>query len=117
VITLCFAHCSVRICFDTETVQTEFSDGTVCLAQPQYNDDYRNTAERLGYGDDTWTMCWEHELFHTMLALNEGLPYSPVLWDVAHGTEAKPHHWEEENRVMERQREVNERRRARHTAA
>jgi hypothetical protein len=69
-------------------VDTVFRDGTDVWAQPRDDDEYRATAERLGYGSDTLRMCQDHELAHTVLAVLAGQPYSPTLWGVAHG-----HHW------------------------
>lgn len=98
----------VRIFEDARYLETLFEDGTKVGAAPQDTDDYRATAERLGYGADTWSMCREHEIAHTFVTQALGLPYSPTLWAVAHG-----HHngemWAEEELVLAYQRWRNSR--------
>lgn len=77
--------CLVRIFDQAHYVETIFPDGTKVPAAPQDSDEYRATAQRIGYGTDTWRMCLEHEIAHTGLLQSLGLPYSPTLWAVAHG--------------------------------
>lgn len=73
-------------------LETVFFDGSRVPACPEDTDEYRATALRLGYGADTWSMCRDHELGHSWLAVSRGvgefaarLDYSPTLWAVAHG--------------------------------
>lgn len=87
--------------------RTVFPDGSVVHATPEDTDEYRATAERLGYGADTWRMCFEHELMHSMVSRAEGFSLSPVLADVAHGRGGSPAHAIEETKVMEFQRKLN----------
>lgn len=79
-------QCQVRIFDEVKYLETLFSDGTRVPAAPEDNQAYRENAERLGYGADTWAMCREHEIAHTQLMQLLGLPHSPSLWSVAHGT-------------------------------
>jgi hypothetical protein len=109
-LTIGFPECTVRISFANKRIETEFADGAICEAEPQDTDAYRFTAEQLGYGSDTWRMCYEHELAHTLLAIADGLPYSQVLWDVAHGQEGLQSHVGEESAVLTLQRDINHRR-------
>lgn len=44
------------------------STGHVVLGEPQDNDEYRETARRLGYGDDTLQCCRDHDPLHMRLA-------------------------------------------------
>lgn len=75
----------VRIFDDDHYLETVMRDGTSVPAAPQDTDEYRATAAALGYGDDTWRLCREHEVAHTTLLQSLGLHYSPTLWAVAHG--------------------------------
>jgi hypothetical protein len=75
----------LRIFDDEQYLETVFADGTRVPAAPQETDEYRATALALGYGDDVWRMCREHEIAHTTLMQSLGLMYSPTLWAVAHG--------------------------------
>jgi hypothetical protein len=84
-----FPSVTVRIYAAWHTVETEFADGAILIASPEDNDNYRNTAQRLGYRDDTWTMCRDHELTHTIIAIRSGLPWCPVLHQVAHPEQDK----------------------------
>jgi len=43
------------------------ADGTTVPGAPEDTDDYRATAARLGYGDDTLKLCQEHEVTHIAL--------------------------------------------------
>jgi hypothetical protein len=76
---------SVHVYDDQRYLETLFEDGTKVPACPQDNDKYRSQARQLGYGDDTWRMCKDHEMAHTVVCQAFGLPYSPTLWAVAHG--------------------------------
>lgn len=80
-----FRNCIVRVFEETRYLETVFCDGAKVPAAPQDNDEYRATAARLGYGTDTWRMCREHEIAHTVVCEAFGLPHSPTLWAVAHG--------------------------------
>ena len=44
---------------------TAFPDGSGYGAFPHDTDDYRDLAQRLGYGGDTMAYCWEHEVCHS----------------------------------------------------
>jgi hypothetical protein len=80
-----FGKVTVRIYHAHHYLETELPDGTIVPAAPHDTDEYRATAQKLGYGDDTWRLCREHELAHSELAEALGLEYSPTLWAVAHG--------------------------------
>lgn len=51
-------------------------DGTVIEGNPQPDDEYRDTAEWLGYGGDTLAMCRDHDPLHALLTDWLGLPAS-----------------------------------------
>ena len=64
--------------------------GATVPGAPHDADDYRATAERLGYGEDTLAMCLDHDPLHAMLcdwlgvtshALRQavGLPHDELL--------------------------------------
>lgn len=74
---------------DEQYLETVFADAATVPATPQDNDEYRARAQALGYGDDVWRMCLEHEIAHTELMQMLGLEYSPTLWAVAHGDTRK----------------------------
>lgn len=75
----------VRVYDDERYLETRFPDGTKVPAMPQNTESYRAKAQELGYGEDVWRMCKEHEMAHTELMQALGLEYSPTLWAVAHG--------------------------------
>ena len=79
--TILIGHNRVEI--DTASARTTLHDGKQIPAIPHDTDDYRATAERLGYGSETGRMCVEHELLHTALACWLGLLESPVMRSVA----------------------------------
>jgi hypothetical protein len=91
-------------------LQTVYRDGSLVSAAPHETNEYRRTAELLGYGDDTWSMCLEHEIFHTLIAMAEGRAVSVALWAVAHHSEVL--HCDlilaEEAKVMCFQKQLNE---------
>ncbi len=93
-ITYSFKNCIVNVNPEYSYTETVFQDGTKVTAVPQDRDEYRETARRLGYGDDTARCSREHELMHTWLAEKMRQPYSATLWAVAHyldgGHEAAP---------------------------
>lgn len=64
--------------------------GGCVLAYPEPTDEYRATAERLGYGDDVLACSRDHELAHTRLSLAAGLPCSPVLEALGAGAPLSP---------------------------
>ena len=67
-------------------METVFDDGTSVGACPLWNDqDYKDRARSLGYGDDLWQMTLEHEIAHTVIGEINGTVHSLVLWHVAHG--------------------------------
>jgi hypothetical protein len=86
-----FENCHVAIWHGAQYLETVFYDGTRVAAAPQDTDSYRAQAERLGYGDDTWAMCRDHETGHTWLSERLGEPYSRTLWAVAHGDKQAIH--------------------------
>ena len=102
-ITIPLGQCVFALDLANQYAETRFADGTTVPACPHDTDDYRETARQLGYGADTWAMCWQHEMFHTVLAIAAGLPYSPTLWAVAHGEQGSV---DEEAAVLEFQREM-----------
>lgn len=79
----------VRVFDGEHYLETQFPDGTRVPAAPQDSDQYRATAAALGYGEDLWRLCREHEIAHTTLMQTLGLRYSPTLWAVAHGAHGK----------------------------
>jgi hypothetical protein len=83
--TLEFGRCVVHVFPEARYLETVFADGAKVPACPQAVPSYRATAERLGYGEDVWALCREHEISHTTLLQALGLEYSPTLWAVAHG--------------------------------
>jgi hypothetical protein len=90
-----------------EYVETQFPDGTLVPAVPEDTDAYRATARSLGYGADTARMNREHDPLHSWLAEKLGLPHSPVLWAVAHGTLAQGDFGAEEALTLAFQRLLN----------
>lgn len=76
--------CYAFVDHGTRVVETHFPDGTVLVACPEDDDDYRRTARDCGYGEDVWALCREHELIHQFLAVRMGLDCSPTLWSVHH---------------------------------
>lgn len=79
----------VRIFEDAHYLETVLRDGATVPAAPHDTDEYRATAAALGYGDDVWRLCREHEVAHTTLMQRLGLQYSPTLWAVAHGAHGR----------------------------
>lgn len=72
--------------FDGCTRITMVGGGTVTAA-PEDTPDYRDTAERHGYGDDTLALCKDHELMHLALADWLGT-VSPTMEFLTNGTHA-----------------------------
>jgi hypothetical protein len=101
----------IQVWPDARYLHTVYRDGAIVRAAPEDNDSYREMAARLGYGGDTWRMCLEHEVFHTLMAMAAGRVVSPALWIVAHGSEAEYNSdlvIREEEAVLEFQRKYNE---------
>jgi hypothetical protein len=73
-----------------DCVATHLPGGAEVVAAPQDNDSYRATAQRLGYGPDTFRMMRDHEILHTAIAHLLGLPESPTLRGVAEGKGSTP---------------------------
>lgn len=69
----------------TDSTCITFGDGGVVYGAPEDTDDYRATAQRYGYGDDTLRLCKEHEVTHIALCHWLGVP-SPTMELVRHGT-------------------------------
>ena len=65
--------------WDGNCVRTTLPDGAVIMAAPQDSDDYRRRAWDHGYQHDTFALCAEHEVGHSLLAYLLGLPESPAL--------------------------------------
>lgn len=59
-------------------------DGTSVPGAPEDTDDYRKTAREHGYGDDTLSLCREHELMHVALCDWLGMS-SPVMENLRRG--------------------------------
>ncbi len=84
-ITFQFSRCHLDYWPTREYLETVFEDGSRVEASPMDDLEYRATAGKLGYGRDVMRMCLHHEFIHSLRAEILGLPYSQVLWDVAHG--------------------------------
>jgi hypothetical protein len=54
-------------------------NGTVVLGAPHETESYRETAQRLGYGDDVLQLARDHDPLHAVLADWLNLPDSPAL--------------------------------------
>lgn len=54
-------------------------DGTIVFGEPHNSESYRETARRLGYGEDVLLLCQEHDQAHAWLADAIGLKESPAL--------------------------------------
>ena len=105
-----FSSCYVRYFPATHFTETIFPDGASVPAAPTSTDYYCDMAHRLGYGSDLAACSREHEILHTFLAEAQGLPYSDVMWAIAHGTEGEIPLWQrecEEGVVMDFQRYLN----------
>ena len=105
-----FRGCYVRYYPATQFTETIFPDGASVPAAPTDTDYYRDMASRLGYGSDLAACSREHEILHTFLAEEQGLPHSDVMWAIAHGSEESVPLWQrecEERVVMEFQRYLN----------
>lgn len=74
---------------EREICWTHFPDGTSVPATANNDAESVERAKELGY-HSTWEMTLFHELSHSLLAAAMGLPYSPVLWMVAHPDDPKP---------------------------
>ena len=94
-------------------VTTVFDTGGRVLAAPVPGVEHVARARALGYqGSDPevlWAMCRDHDLLHTVLAVNEGYPWSATLHAVGHRYQLPPGLAEaEERRVFVVQRMLNE---------
>lgn len=68
---------------------TRFDDGSFVNSIPHPQDPhYHVVAHRCGYEDDLHAYTLEHEFAHCLLAERLQQRASPVLWALAHGTEA-----------------------------
>lgn len=97
----------IQVWPDKHYLQTVYRDGTYVPAAPQDTEEYRQRARDLGYGENTWLMCVEHEICHTLLAMSQGRVVSPALWNVAHSIPPGQLEWDEEAEVLEFQRKFN----------
>ena len=79
-----FPRCRVLVDEDARYVESLMEDGTKVGATPNRDEPSLRLAVELGYGDDTWEMSRDHELSHTWLAHQEGLPWSATMWRLAH---------------------------------
>jgi hypothetical protein len=64
-------------------------DGSLVFGEPHDSEQYRETARRCGYGDDTLALCRDHDPCHAILCDWLGLPDSPAL-RAAIGLDADP---------------------------
>lgn len=80
-------------------VWTQFPDGSGYGAYPDYSEEggarYLELAQRLGY-ESSMGYCWEHEVFHSLLAQELHARPSPILWALAHGKRHPEYTVEEE---------------------
>lgn len=90
--------CSVRV--DGTSTCVTLPDGSEVHGEPHDTDEYRQTARRLGYGDDVGQLNVEHESCHAVLSHWLGLSESPVMRAVADGAEFGELHALEEAAVM-----------------
>lgn len=76
----------IHINHDWQVIRTTYPDGTFAelWTSGVPPDQARQWAMALGYADP-WDHFREHDLIHSWLALEMGLPHSPTLWSVAHG--------------------------------
>jgi hypothetical protein len=103
-------HVTVRIGETWVTVGpawcvTRFPDGTEVHAHPSHTDEQAGAARALGYSH-VGEMTRDHDLLHSVIAEARGLPYSPVLWALAHGEPAPEGADDEERLVLLAQRLV-----------
>jgi 8-oxo-dGTP pyrophosphatase MutT (NUDIX family) len=75
--------CVVRVA--PNRVTTTLLPGLHVDGEPHDTAAYRETAERLGYGDDVARLNRCHEVGHTLVAALLGLDASPVFERVARG--------------------------------
>lgn len=71
-----FGGTTVRIDDRTRTVTTRYDDGTEVIS--------------AGHHCQPWAVGRAHDLLHTRLAYTLGLPHSPTLWALAHGSPVDP---------------------------
>jgi hypothetical protein len=76
-----FTHCFVRI-WHRDYLETIFGPDKKACALFDYSPASCVFARSLGY-ISTWQMHADHDLLHTFLAQEQGLPYSPTLAHVA----------------------------------
>lgn len=88
-------------------VRTSFDDGAHCEARPQYGPEHEARARDLGYAT-VEAMTLAHDPCHSILATLKGLPYSPTLWNVAHGVTDDESAGMEEDDVLSFQRFLND---------
>lgn len=102
-----FDQTEVEVNHTDQVVKTTLPDGKELLSSPQDTPTYEKMAEELGY-ETTWDMCRERDLLHAFLAACLHMPYSPSLWDTAHGTDNDQEvHQMEEEMVLNAQAFVN----------
>lgn len=75
-----------RVCTGKAWVVTRYPDGTEVHAHPNHGPEDVVRAHVLGYRGNVSAMTLEHDPLHTRLAMALGLPHSPTLWGLAHGT-------------------------------
>lgn len=78
-------HCVVNIA-DYGCV-TIFPDNSMFGAHPHDTHHYHVISHRLGYGDDIWAYCVEHEIAHVVVAEFFHDRASHVIWELAHQRE------------------------------
>ena len=85
--TITLKHAVVE--YTPEGCITYFADGSSVGAHPHPEmPHYSVVAHRLGYGDDLYRYCVEHEVAHSLIGEHFLNGPSVVLWALAHGSEA-----------------------------
>jgi hypothetical protein len=106
-----YPRCTVIFDEAAQYVETRFDDGATVGSTPNDDPHTLRMAADLGYGTDTWTMSRDHEMAHTWLAHQAGLPWSPTFWRIAHpeaeGSIGDDEVAEEEAKVLSFQRALD----------
>lgn len=82
--------------------ETALANGGKVTAMPQDDDEYRQRARDLGYGEDTFAMSRDHEILHSRLAVMLGLDESPTMRGIVDHENggAFYEHWQEEEAAV-----------------
>lgn len=78
----------IEIWEGTQTVRITFPDGTTLNSAPYDSPENRKMCKYLGYGNDLWKMCKEHDPLHIFLAVANGKETSRALLRAAKGLPA-----------------------------